>query len=107
MELTAAVKALRCLPEDSSVILNSDSELLIRGMKHLALRWNSQGWQNRHGKPMQYRDIWRELIDLNQKHVIRWKWIKGHNGHPEQQRVDKLAYKQACAWRQSNLSVAA
>jgi ribonuclease HI len=106
MEITAAVHALRSLPESSTIILSSDSELLIQGMEHLALRWDSHGWKNRRGKPLQFCQLWIELLELNRKHSIRWKWVKGHNGHPEQERVDKLAYAQASAWRQYSLSAA-
>jgi ribonuclease HI len=106
MEITAAVHALRSVPESSTIILGSDSELLIQGMEHLALRWDSHGWKNRRGKPLQFCQLWIELLELNRKHSIRWKWVKGHNGHPEQERVDKLAYAQASAWRQYSLSAA-
>jgi ribonuclease HI len=102
MELTAAVMALRSLNEPSAVILHSDSELLIEGMKHLAQRWSKDGWRNRRGKPLQYLSLWRELVELNRRHSIRWQWIRGHNGHNEQQRADRVAYEQACAQRIRN-----
>jgi ribonuclease HI len=102
MELTAALMALRSLNEPSAVVLYSDSELLIQGMKHLAQRWSNDGWRNRRGKPLQYRSIWHELLELNRLHSIRWQWIRGHNGHPEQQRTDRMAYEQACAQRDMN-----
>jgi ribonuclease HI len=106
MELTAALMALRSINKPSTVILYSDSELLIQGMKHLARRWSKEGWTNRRGKPLQYRSLWHELLDLNRCHSIKWQWIRGHNGHPEQQQADRMAYKQACAQRDIN-SVAA
>jgi ribonuclease HI len=102
MELTAAMMALRSLNEPSTVILYSDSELLVQGMKALAPRWSSNGWRNRRGKPLQYRSVWHELLELNRRHWVRWQWIRGHNGHPEQQPTDRIAYEQACAQRDIN-----
>ena len=102
MELTAAVMALLSLKEPSAVILYSDSELLIHGMKHLAQRWSKDGWRNRRGKSLQYLPLWHELVELNRRHSISWQWIRGHNGHNEQQRADQMAYEQACAQRSRN-----
>jgi ribonuclease HI len=99
MELTAALMALQSLNEPSAVILYTDSELLIQGMKYLAQRWSNDGWRNRRGKPLQYRPIWDALLKLNCRHSISWQWIRGHNGHPEQQRADRMAYAQACVQR--------
>jgi len=99
MELTAALEALRSLPEPSKVALFSDSELLIKGMQHLAAKWASEGWRNRRGGKLQYRAIWTELLALNGVHSIAWHWIKGHNGHREQQDADRIAYEQANALR--------
>lgn len=106
MELTAAVMALRSLKELPTVIVYSDSELLIHGMKHLTQRWSKDGWRNRRGKPLQYLPLWHELVELNRRHSIRWQWIRGHNGHPEQQRADKMAYEQASTQR-FRMSIAA
>lgn len=95
MELLAAIEALRSVPPGTRVELHSDSELLIQGMRRLVLRWNSQGWKNRRGSPLHHRDLWMQLMDLDVQLRIRWKWLRGHNGHPLQCRADAIAYTAA------------
>jgi ribonuclease HI len=95
MELLAAVEALRSIPPGTRVELYSDSELLIHGMRGFVFRWRSQGWRNRRGLPIRHRDLWTRLIDLDVQLRIRWKWLRGHNGHPLQCRADALAYTAA------------
>ena len=62
---------------------------------HFVSRWQRQGWRNRRGTELQHRELWMELIELNTNLPIRWKWIKGHNGHRDQSRADVLAYRAA------------
>ena len=95
MELLAAVEALRTLPAQSVVELRSDSELLIHGMRFRVFRWRRQGWRNSRGTELQHQQLWRELLRLNERLNIRWRWIRGHSGHPVQTRVDALAYRAA------------
>jgi ribonuclease HI len=95
MELQAAVEALRSVPARSLVELRSDSELLIHGMRFRVFRWQRQGWRNSRGQNLQHQQLWRELIQLNERMNIRWCWIRGHSGHPVQTRVDVLAYRAA------------
>ncbi len=95
MELVAAVEALRSTPPGSRVELYSDSELLILGMRGFVFRWESQGWRNRRGVALQHRDLWLQLIELDLALDIRWKWLRGHNGHRWQNRADTLAYRAA------------
>jgi ribonuclease HI len=92
MELLAAVEALRSISTGSRIELYSDSELLIHGMRGFVFRWQSQGWRNRRGAALQHRDLWLQLIHFNIERNIRWKWLRGHNGHPWQSRADALAY---------------
>jgi ribonuclease HI len=92
MELLAAVEALRSITRGSRIELYSDSELLIHGMRGFVFRWQSQGWRNRRGAALQHRDLWLQLLQLNLEFHIRWKWLRGHNGHPWQSRADALAY---------------
>jgi ribonuclease HI len=98
MELTAAIEALRSLPTGARVELRSDSEYLINGMRHLATRWNKQGWRNSRGFALQDRELWQELLRLDSLHSVSWRWVKGHNGHPMQAQADCLAYSLA-RWR--------
>ncbi|WP_263359923.1 ribonuclease H family protein [Acidicapsa ligni] len=92
MELLAAVEALRSIPHGTRVELHSDSELLIHGMRGFVFRWRSQGWKNRRGAPLHHRDLWMQLIELDGRFRIQWRWLRGHNGHPLQCRADALAY---------------
>ena len=98
MELRAAVEALRSLDLNSQVELSSDSEYLIRGMRYLAARWCSQGWRNSRGLPLQHQALWQELLRLDRMYRVRWRWVRGHNGHPMQTRADAVAYSEA--WHQ-------
>jgi ribonuclease HI len=97
MELRAAVEALHLTPAGARIELHSDSELLIDGMRFRAFRWQQFGWRNSRGFKLQHQELWRELILLNTQRTIHWRWIKGHNGHPIQSRVDALAYQAARA----------
>jgi ribonuclease HI len=105
MELVAAVQALRSIEDRARMELHSDSEYLIYGMRVFAYRWQRQGWRNRRGTELQHRKLWTELIELNTRLSIRWKSIKGHNGHRDQTRADELAYQAARAlWVQQKLA---
>lgn len=95
MELTAAIEALRSMRTDTPIDLGSDSEYLIRGMRYLAVRWRGHGWRNSRGEPLQHQELWRELLQFNAMFPIRWRWVKGHDGHPLQTRADQLAYSEA------------
>jgi ribonuclease HI len=97
MELRAAVEALRLTPVHARIELRSDSELLIAGMHIRVFRWQRFGWRNSHGFELQHQKLWRELIQLNKLRTIRWRWVKGHSGHPIQSRADALAYQAARA----------
>ena len=97
MELLAAVEALRTIPPGSYVQLCSDSELLIHGMRFHVLRWQQQGWRNSRGMELQHQQLWKELLRLNERLNICWRWIRGHSGNPIQSRVDALAYQAARA----------
>jgi ribonuclease HI len=95
MELTAAVEALRSMEGGARIELHSDSEYLIYGMRALVFRWQRQGWRNRRGTELQYRELREELLSQNARLRIRWQWLNGHNGHPFQTRADALAYQAA------------
>jgi ribonuclease HI len=106
MELTAACQALMLLSSGAAITLHSDSDMLIQGMKYLTKKWMSQGWRNRRGQPLKYQELWTQLLDLDRNLKIRWCWIRGHNGHPIQQRADSIAFSQAAARRNALLEVA-
>jgi ribonuclease HI len=97
MELRAAVEALRLTPNGARIELRSDSDLLIDGMRFRVFRWRRFGWRNSRGFELKHQELWRELLQLNELRTIRWRWIRGHNGHPIQSRADALAYQAARA----------
>ncbi len=105
MELVAAVQALRPVEGQARVELHSDSEYLIYGMRAFVSRWQRQGWRNRRGAELQHRELWAQLIQHNARLHIRWRWLKGHNGHPVQSRADALAYHAArTLWAQQRVA---
>lgn len=103
MELTAAIVALQQLEEPCEVELVSDSQYLVKGMTEWLPGWLSNNWKTAGRQPVKNQDLWRELHRLNQKHRIDWKWIRGHQGHPGNERADFLA-NQAIAEFNGNTS---
>ena len=96
MELTAAVMALKCLKEPCEVTLTSDSKYLVDGItKNWAIGWKKKGWRLASGKPALNVDLWDELLTLLDTHKVTLEWVKGHEGHPFNERCDVLATTEA------------
>jgi ribonuclease HI len=91
MELTGAIASLEALTVPSRVILTSDSQYLIKGMTEWIDGWQKRGWKNANKKPVLNRELWEKLIELAERHNIEWVWVRGHVGHPENERCDALA----------------
>ena len=92
MELTAAIMALRALKEPCRVTLTTDSKYLSDGIeKGWAKSWQKNGWKKADKKPALNVDLWEEILELFDKHEVKIVWVKGHNGHPENERCDALA----------------
>jgi ribonuclease HI len=91
MELTAVIRALEALKRPSRVRLYTDSQYVQKGISAWIHGWKRNGWRTADRKPVKNADLWRELDELAQKHKIEWHWVKGHAGHPENERADKLA----------------
>lgn len=91
MEMMAAIQGLRALKNPCQVDLYTDSQYLREGITSWIVGWKKNGWKTAAKKPVKNEDLWRLLDDLVQIHDIRWHWVKGHNGHPENERVDLLA----------------
>ena len=92
MELTAVIEALKALKRECDVVLHTDSRYVMDGVQQWLPNWKQNGWRTSNKKsPVKNVDLWQELDSLLQKHNIRWIWVKGHNGHEETERVDKLA----------------
>ncbi|MBE6443471.1 MAG: ribonuclease HI [Alphaproteobacteria bacterium] len=96
MELTAVIEALLALKKSCNVILYTDSRYVMDGVNQWLPNWKQNGWKTANKKtPVKNIDLWQNLDSLLEKHKIKWVWVKGHNGHPENERVDKLARDQA------------
>jgi len=91
MELTAAIRALQALDRPCRVDLYTDSEYLRRGVTEWMRNWKRRGWKTAAKKPVKNQDLWRELDAAIQGHEITWHWVRGHAGHRENERVDRLA----------------
>jgi ribonuclease HI len=95
MELTAAIRALEALIEPCNVILHSDSKYVLDGITRWVHGWQKNGWKNASKQPVRNADLWHELIAAAKPHKVEWVWVKGHNGHVENERVDALACAEA------------
>ena len=92
MELTAAIQGLAALKQPCQVQLFSDSQYLVEAMeKGWAQRWQANNWYRNKKDKAANQDLWQELLNLCQKHTVRFVWIRGHDGHPENEQCDKLA----------------
>ena len=90
MELSAALHALESLKAPSQLTLYTDSEYLKRGITEWMPNWRARGWKRKKGQ-LANADLWKALDKVIQQHEINWQWIKGHGGHRDNQRVDRLA----------------
>lgn len=93
MELTAAIKALEALKRSSQVVLTTDSQYVRKGITEWITNWKLKGWKNSAKKPVKNSDLWQRLDEQSQRHSVDWQWVKGHSGHPENERADELANK--------------
>jgi ribonuclease HI len=91
MEMTAAIRALNALTEPCEVTLHTDSRYVIDGITKWVEGWKRKGWVNASKQPVRNKDLWHDLIEAAQRHQVTWEWVKGHNGHPENDRADRLA----------------
>lgn len=97
MEMTAAIRALEALKEPCAVTLHTDSRYVIDGVTKWVFGWQKKGWRTADNKPVKNEDLWRALLAAARPHTVRWVWVKGHDGHAENERVDKLASDAAMA----------
>jgi ribonuclease HI len=95
MEMTAAIKGLEAIAAGSSATLHSDSQIVIKGMTEWMPSWKAKNWKNAAKKPVANQDLWLQLDTLNAERRVTWTWVRGHAGHPENERVDGLANAQA------------
>jgi len=91
MELMAAIQALEALKRRAEVRIHTDSVYLKVGITEWIARWRANGWRTADNKPVKNIDLWQRLDGVLRGHSVSWHWIKGHAGHPENERADRLA----------------
>lgn len=91
MELMAAIAGLEALSEACNIMLQTDSQYVRQGITEWMSGWVRRNWKTAGGDPVKNRDLWERLHTATQRHQIEWRWVKGHNGDPDNERVDQLA----------------
>ena len=91
MEMTGAIAALEALTRPCEVVVTTDSQYLAKGMTEWLSGWVKRGWVNSKKEPVLNRDLWEKLLALSKQHKIKWVWVRGHNGHTENERCDEMA----------------
>ena len=91
MELTAVIRALEALKRPSRVRLYTDSQYVQKGIQEWIHGWKRNGWKTAAKEPVKNKELWLELDEQRKRHEIEWHWVKGHAGHPENERADALA----------------
>ena len=95
MELMAAISALEALREPCEVVLSTDSQYVRQGILEWLRNWIRRGWKTAGGDPVKNRDLWERLQQAASQHQVEWRWVKGHSGDPDNERVDQLARTEA------------
>lgn len=95
MELMAAIVALESLKRDCAVRLTTDSQYVRQGIESWLPKWRANGWRTANKQPVKNQDLWQRLADANARHRVSWAWVRGHSGHPENERVDQAARAEA------------
>ena len=93
MEMTAVIESLKAMKRPSDIVLTTDSQYVRKGITEWIDGWKKKNWQTAARKPVKNADLWKEIDRLAATHNIEWKWVKGHSGHAENERVDELANK--------------
>ena len=91
MELTAVIEGLKALKTKADVMIHTDSRYVLDGADKWLKGWKARGWKTADKKPVKNADLWMKLDALAREHKVEWHWVKGHAGHPENERADALA----------------
>lgn len=91
MEMTAVIEGLKALKRPCSLTIYTDSKYVLQGVTEWLHGWKARGWKTADKKPVKNQDLWEALDQEVARHTISWEWVKGHAGHPENERVDELA----------------
>lgn len=97
MELTAAIEGLNALKRPCHVLLSTDSRYVMDGLTKWIKSWQKNGWKTAAREPVKNADLWQALLDAAKPHRVEWIWVKGHAGHPDNERADRLASDAAMA----------
>tara|TARA_B110000438_G_scaffold198156_1_gene189658 strand:- start:6699 stop:7157 length:459 start_codon:yes stop_codon:yes gene_type:complete len=95
MEMQAVIEGLKALSRPSTVTVYTDSQYVQKGITEWINGWKARGWKTAAKKPVKNVDLWLELDETQERHSVTWQWVKGHAGHPENERVDDLARQEA------------
>lgn len=95
MELMAAIAGLEALKRECDVHLTTDSQYVRQGIEQWVAKWRDNGWRTAAKEPVKNQDLWQRLATAADRHRIRWAWVRGHTGHPENERVDRAARAEA------------
>jgi ribonuclease HI len=99
MELMAAIEGLKALTRPCKAVLYTDSNYVKDGITKWIFGWQRNGWRTADRKPVKNADLWQDLLAATASHQVEWRWVKGHAGHPENERADRLASAAAEAMR--------
>lgn len=99
MEMLGAISGLEALKRPCRVRITTDSQYLVKGMTEWIHGWQKKGWKNSKKEEVLNRDLWERLLELSRKHQVEWAWVRGHAGHPENERCDELARAAIAAGR--------
>lgn len=91
MELRAAIEALEHFPPGTTIEITTDSEYVRNGITSWMRRWKQNGWRTANREPVKNQDLWQRLEAAAASHDVRWHWVRGHAGHPQNERADELA----------------
>jgi len=97
MELMAAIEGLNALKRPCHVMLSTDSRYVMDGLTKWIKGWQKNGWKTAARQPVKNADLWQALLDAAKPHRVEWTWVKGHAGHPDNERADRLASDAAVA----------
>ncbi len=91
MELLAAIRGLEALKRPASVVLTTDSQYVMKGVREWMPNWKNRGWKTASKQPVKNVDLWQQLDALVSQHEVEWRWVRGHTGHRENELADELA----------------
>ena len=91
MELLAAIRGLEALKRPASVVLTTDSQYVMKGVREWMPNWKKRGWKTASKQPVKNADLWQQLDELVSQHQVEWRWVRGHTGHRENEIADELA----------------